>query len=96
MLTTDLGAVLAQSGNLVRARTIFKQLLATRHIRSLPGIGESLTGLAFVEWLDENDQAAERCAAQAIEVLVALDNTEAITHCLAILKPIAERRGDPG
>ena len=96
VLTTDLGAVLARSGNLVRARTIFKQLLATaRDIRSLPGIGESLTGLAFVEWLDENNQAAERCAAEAIEVLVALDNTEAITHCLAILGLIAERRGDP-
>ena len=64
-------------------------------IRSLPGIGESLTGLAFVEWLDENDQAAERYAAEAIEVLVALDNTEAITHCLAILGLVAERRGDP-
>ena len=93
VLMTDLGAVLWRgSGDVWRwAVPHFEQLLATAgDIRSLTGIGILLTAPALVEWLDENDHAAERWATEGVEVLVPLDNTEAIAHCLA--NPATDRR----
>src|SRR5262249_23509989 len=74
-LTADPGDAFALAGHPDRARAILEEALASgRDIVWLPGSGQALTALAWVERRAGHHEAAVARAQQALAVVVAADN----------------------
>jgi tetratricopeptide (TPR) repeat protein len=94
-LTTDLGDAVALAGQSDRARAILEEAVDSgRDIVWLPGSGQALTALAWVERQTGRHQAAVERARQALAVVVAADNRIGIVQCLALLGHLAADAGD--
>src|SRR5262249_51404371 len=87
-LTTDLGDAAGLAGDTHRARMILEAVLTTgRDTVWLPGTGQALTALAWLE-------ARAAHATEALAVVLAADNRVGIAQCLALLGHVAEEGGD--
>ncbi len=95
VLLTDLGASLAASGQLDRARRVLARPLASaRDQRAAAGIGASLAALAWVEWQAGNPTGAADLVDEVTGSIDAGIDPEAVAHCHVIAGLAAERRGD--
>ena len=93
-LLTDLGDALAANGDFERARaTLAQPLHAAREVGFLPGVCESLTALAIVEWRADDLERATTYATEAVDVALRIDNPEAGAYSLAVLGFAAARLG---
>jgi predicted ATPase/DNA-binding SARP family transcriptional activator len=94
-LTTDLGDALALAGQSNRARAILEDVLARgREIVWLPGSGQALTALAWVERRAGRHAAAVTRARQALAVVDAADNRIGVVQCLVLLGHLATDAGE--
>jgi predicted ATPase/DNA-binding SARP family transcriptional activator len=94
-LTTDLGDALALAGHPERARAVLEDALASgRDIVWLPGSGQALTALAWVERRAGRHSAAVARAEEALGVVVAGDNRIGIVQCLVLLGHLALDAGN--
>jgi tetratricopeptide (TPR) repeat protein len=94
-LTTDLGDVFALAGQSNRARAILEDVLARgRDIVWLPGSGQALTALAWLERRAGYYDAAITRARQALAVVDAADNRIGIVQCLVLLGHLAADVGE--
>ena len=94
-LTTDLGDAVALSGDADRARRILESAsTAGRGIVWLPGTGQALTALAWLERRAGKVVEAVARAEDALTLVVAADNRVGIVQCLVLLGHLAEQIGD--
>jgi tetratricopeptide (TPR) repeat protein len=91
----DLGDALGATGDYARARAVLHApLAAAREVGFLPGIGESLTALALLEWRAHDDRMAEQYAQEALVIATTIDDNETAAYCLAVLAFVAARQGE--
>ena len=90
MLLADLAQALAASEDFERARATLTALLtAAREVGFLPGISESLTALAFVEWRAGDRERAADYARQGAAAAARVEHSEAAVYCGAVLGLVA-------
>jgi predicted ATPase/DNA-binding SARP family transcriptional activator len=94
-LTTDLGDAVALGGDPNRAREILDMALTSgRDLVWLPGTGQALTALAWLERRAGNHDEAVTRANEALTMVLAADNRIGIAQCLALLGHLDEEAGD--
>jgi len=94
MLLADLAQAFAGSEEFDRARATLTALLgAAREVGFLPGVSESLTALAFVEWRAGNHERAADYARQGAEAAARAEHSEAAVYCSAVLGLVARELG---
>jgi predicted ATPase/DNA-binding SARP family transcriptional activator len=90
MLLADLAQAFAASEDFERARAILTALLtAAREVGFLPGIAESLTALAFVEWRAGDLDRAADYAREGAAAAARVKHSEAGVYCGAVLGLVA-------
>ena len=94
VLTSDLGEAVAATGDFDRARVVLAgPVKSARDAGFLPGVAESLTALAVLEWRAGDTDAAARLACEALDLALETNSEDAGARCDAVLGLVAAGAG---